>query len=234
MSYHFSRAMVAAYWQANSSGGTSSAPSNSTGMPDKSCKPDKTTDASTHSPSGMTLPHLTESHGVEWWIASLAASRASESAQIGTIQLRAESQDCRTPKAASFPTSSESSEKLNPLLPDLRTTQISLGEGSNIFSKSLQRWGSMRSGELYRRTPLGLPMSENGCGLRLPTPTAHNAKEGGYPAEHKRNTKGLGAVFGGKPNPEYVEWMMGFPIGWTALSGPGTPRFQLWRQAHGI
>jgi hypothetical protein len=48
-----------------------------------------------------------------------------------------------------------------------------------------------------------------------PTPTAHNAKEGGYPAEHLRNTPTLSAVVGGKLNPTWVEWLMGFPIGHT-------------------
>jgi hypothetical protein len=48
-----------------------------------------------------------------------------------------------------------------------------------------------------------------------PTPTAHNAKKGGYPAEHTRNTPTLSAVAGGKLNPMWVEWLMGFPINHT-------------------
>lgn len=51
-----------------------------------------------------------------------------------------------------------------------------------------------------------------------PTPTAHNAKEGGYPAEHTRNTPTLSAVAGGKLNPRWVEWLMGFPDNHTDLS----------------
>jgi hypothetical protein len=51
----------------------------------------------------------------------------------------------------------------------------------------------------------------------LPTPTAHNAKEGGYPSEHQRNTPTLAAVLGGKINPQYTEWMMGWPLDHTAL-----------------
>jgi hypothetical protein len=46
----------------------------------------------------------------------------------------------------------------------------------------------------------------------LPTPTAHNAKEGGYPAEHERNTPTLAAVAGGQLNPQWVSWLMGFPV----------------------
>jgi hypothetical protein len=76
-------------------------------------------------------------------------------------------------------------------------------------------------------------MNENASGLRLPTPTAHNAKEGNYPGERRRRTPPLGAVFGGKPNPEYVEWMMGWPIGWTALEGLETDKFRQWLDSHG-
>lgn len=50
-----------------------------------------------------------------------------------------------------------------------------------------------------------------------PTPTAHNAKEAGCPAEHTRNTPSLAAKAGGKLNPSWVEWLMGWPIDHTAL-----------------
>jgi len=59
-----------------------------------------------------------------------------------------------------------------------------------------------------------------------PTPTTHLAKEGGYPAEYTRNTPSLTAVAmesEGRPhssgylNPDWVEWLMGVPTGWTDL-----------------
>ena len=56
-------------------------------------------------------------------------------------------------------------------------------------------------------------------------PSAHNAKEGGYPAEYRLNTPTLTAQVisravkekkqPGTLNPEWVEWLMGFPSGWT-------------------
>ena len=67
--------------------------------------------------------------------------------------------------------------------------------------------------------------------LSWPTPTAHIAKEGGYPAEYNRNSPSITAVMlqreglphsSGKMNPEYLEWMMGVPIGWTELGCWGT------------
>ena len=59
-----------------------------------------------------------------------------------------------------------------------------------------------------------------------PTPTAHNAKEGAFPADYTRNTQTLCATATeseGKPhssgslNPQWVEWLMGYPSGWTDL-----------------
>lgn len=59
-----------------------------------------------------------------------------------------------------------------------------------------------------------------------PTPTAHLGQEGAYPAEYTRNTPTLTAVAtkaeglphsSGRLNPEWVEWLMGVPTGWTGL-----------------
>jgi hypothetical protein len=52
---------------------------------------------------------------------------------------------------------------------------------------------------------------------RWTTPTAHNVKEGGFPAEYERNTPTLAAQDGGSLNPTWVEWLMGWPLGWTDL-----------------
>jgi hypothetical protein len=39
---------------------------------------------------------------------------------------------------------------------------------------------------------------------------------------------------GGVPNPDWLEWMMGLPIGWTAPGALATDRFQAWCRLHGI
>lgn len=39
---------------------------------------------------------------------------------------------------------------------------------------------------------------------------------------------------GGRLNPDWTEWLMSFPIGWTDLKPLGTPRFQVWCALHGI
>lgn len=52
---------------------------------------------------------------------------------------------------------------------------------------------------------------------KFPTPTSHNSKEGAYPAEYTRKTPSLATHAGGKLNPMWVEWLMGWLLGWTDL-----------------
>jgi hypothetical protein len=51
--------------------------------------------------------------------------------------------------------------------------------------------------------------------LSLPTPAARDWKDCAAPSEYERNTPGLAARAGGKLNPQWVEWLMGVPIGWS-------------------
>ena len=68
---------------------------------------------------------------------------------------------------------------------------------------------------------------------QYPTPTCHNAKEGDYPAEHARRTPSLATHAGGKLNPMWVEWLMGWPLGWTDLKPLETDKYHYARQQHG-
>jgi hypothetical protein len=67
----------------------------------------------------------------------------------------------------------------------------------------------------------------------FPTPTKQDAANNGGPSQHVRNTPPLNAVAGGALNPEWVEWLMGWPIGWTALDALATDKFQQWLNSHG-
>ena len=59
----------------------------------------------------------------------------------------------------------------------------------------------------------------------FPTPTATDYKRNGSPSEYNRSSLTLGAIasqtssISGKLNPQWVEWLMGFPVGWTELKG---------------
>ena len=73
-----------------------------------------------------------------------------------------------------------------------------------------------------------------------PTPPAHNGNEMDSPAEKLRHTPSLTHQARGgdttQPkhlNPEWVEWLMGWPIGWTDLKPLATDKFQRWQNLHG-
>jgi hypothetical protein len=62
-----------------------------------------------------------------------------------------------------------------------------------------------------------------GASVRIfPTPTCNDAKNNNPPSqrtENGRHSDQLNVVAGGSLNPSWVEWLMGFPIGWTADIG---------------
>jgi len=62
----------------------------------------------------------------------------------------------------------------------------------------------------------------------LPTPTCQDAKNNGGKAQTERNTPPLNAVVGGALNPVWVEWLMGWPLGWTDCGASETARFRSW------
>ena len=66
----------------------------------------------------------------------------------------------------------------------------------------------------------------------LPTPTCQDAANNGGKAQTERNTPPLNAVVGGALNPVWVEWLMGWPLGWTDLKHSATARFRSWLRQH--
>jgi hypothetical protein len=73
-----------------------------------------------------------------------------------------------------------------------------------------------------------------------PTPTAMNftggaamCKWGGAGARAKLKTMFTPEEINGQLNPEWVEWLMGWPIGWTDLKPLAMDKFQEWLQQHG-
>jgi hypothetical protein len=80
-----------------------------------------------------------------------------------------------------------------------------------------------RGGAIQRRHEAGkqLMLSMVAVDRVWPTPTAHIAKEGGYPAEYQRQTPLLTAQALNDPSrrgtlsPRWVELLMGYPLDWT-------------------
>lgn len=67
----------------------------------------------------------------------------------------------------------------------------------------------------------------------LPTPTVQDASNNGGPAQMERNALPLNAVAGGALNPTWVEWLMGWPLGWTDCGASATDKFRQWCGSHG-
>ena len=63
----------------------------------------------------------------------------------------------------------------------------------------------------------------------IPTPVASNWKN----RETSQHSRDLQKYVGGTLNPNWIEWLMGYPIGWTALEPLEMARFQLWLEQHG-
>lgn len=66
-----------------------------------------------------------------------------------------------------------------------------------------------------------------------PTPPSRDWKDGKNPKEYGRHSPALGVKVGGQLNPLWVAWLMGWPIGWTALEPLATDKFQQWLEKHG-
>jgi hypothetical protein len=75
-----------------------------------------------------------------------------------------------------------------------------------------------------------------------PTPTVRDYKDSGDNLNlyrHERQSGQLGIVVkrgdptGGQLNPTFVEWLMGWPLGWTDLKPLAMDKFREWLQQHG-
>lgn len=66
----------------------------------------------------------------------------------------------------------------------------------------------------------------------LPTPTA--ADTGHRTKPYAQVGTPLSMEAGGSLNPTWVEWLMGWPLGWTDLKALETAKFQQWQRLHGV
>ena len=129
-----------------------------------------------------------------------------------------------------------------------KTPQLWLFEGLESSLETWPRWGMMQNGECFL-----LPMLEHSTSAResgsWPTPrksliaaactmaTVANIKNprGNLEevifsrAENKQDADFLKSGV----NPEFCEWLMVWPIGWTGLEPLATDNFQQWQNLHG-
>ena len=216
----------------------------------------KLTESYIDSLSGTTLPHSTDIPGAEKSMSSAVDSPVRTSAAPGNVQalldLEAAYGERWHASLAKFDHDSSS----------WKTHQCSLLGDWEPFSETWPRWGMMQNGECSERAMPEHPTSEiesgswptptvcgnynrkgasatSGDGLATavkmwPTPTCQDAKNNGAPSQTNRNTKPLNAEVGGALNPNWVEWLMGWPIGWTDLKPLEMDKFQQWLRSHSI
>jgi hypothetical protein len=300
MSWHFSLALEAAFSAASSSAGAPSAPWNSAPIAPKSSCSARMTGTCHRSPSGMMFVPSTDVRGAElltWYLAGFPVQTSAPPAEAPASPESSPAYGWRWPG---------SSARYDRATRSWRTRQCSLLEGSDVYSETWPRWGSMRDGELcLLKTPV-LFTYERGSGLlptptaneggynqspsphaavrptlstmarrnliRIPTPRANDAeKRGQIDAENPRN--GLAGFVRRLPtprasdgekcsslsqkrqmdgrkadslpeitrretgsgllNPTWVEWLMGWPLGWTALEPLEMDRYREWFSWHG-
>ncbi len=119
----------------------------------------------------------------------------------------------------------------------LKTSQLYESAGCPLSSATFTRAGTMRSGTVYPLQPSAPVTSGIGSswsrGLH-PTPTATpygsgqngiNGRGGEFerPSAKTPSLWSMARSMGGKLDPLWLEWAMGFPANWTELEGLETP-----------
>ncbi len=236
MSWLFSQALVAEYSAANSSDGAPSALSNTTPTPQAFLWHDKTTDAWKRFPSGLTCEPLTDDRGeglLTWFREGFLAPtyRSQKTTPRGFKEKRADcGLKCRVLLA-----------KLDPDTFLWKTVQPSLFEVSETFCETWPGWGMMRNGECWELATPDCLTGGTESGL-LPTPRTSLHKQRWFyiRKQYKGNLEEIAMLpaythlVGKSINPAWLEWMMGWVIGWAGLAPLATDKFQQWLRSHGV
>jgi len=234
MSWLFSQALVEEYSVANSWDGAPSAPLSVMPTPHKFSRNDKTIEPCRLSRFGLTCAVLTVNRGEALLMWYLAAFRARTSPfKVAVLASRANDQGFGKRWL-------ESSATFDLTLSGWKTPQCSSHEVLPWSSVILPKWGMTRSGVVYQRLNAVRPINakEFGC---WPTPTASMAKGSslksltrkcGRDRTRDRLDHAVMASDGGHLNPEWVEWLMGWPRGWTGLKPLETDRYREWWRGH--
>ncbi len=251
MSWHFLPELVVDYLDPSCLGGTPSARWKKKNTAGRCSSDARGTVCYPCSRSGTMYSHFEESLGAKKLISSLLASPASPSRRP------ANTLDPPT-IATSGPTPSGSYARWDRDSCCWRTYQLSLLTRTLVrFSGSWPRSGTMLDGIVFPRRPSVPLTAETDYGL-WPTPRSRDWKGKGkdcldravkmWPTPQARacntmakckrgsNSPGgtpLPVAAGGTLNPPWVAWLMGWPIGWTALEPLATDRFQRWLSLHG-
>ena len=216
MSWLFSQALVAEFLGESCLDGEPSAQSSGSPTQQAYLPPDKMTVFSRLSRFGMTYKPLTEDRGEALLTSYLAAFRAK------TSPLPEKAQELTESAAERGDTWRGSLAKFDPVTSSWKTAQHSLLGDSDECSVTWPRSGMTANGQCWELPMLGRRTSVTGFGF-WPTPRTAGmcGGTGSWELLNKNTTpeeaKQMGAGNGGKLNPTWVEWLMGWPLGWTDL-----------------
>ena len=255
MSYTSSQELEAESSPGISTGTDALEPSKSTPTRNKSSSRAKKTERSRPSPSSATFAHSMLDPSEDVLTSFLAAFPARTSAAPAIEQAS------QAPAPGSGKSSHGWFAKLSPTKSEWKTPQTSLLGDSELFSETWPRWGSMRDGVCYLQPTLAHTICVSASGSLLPTLTVNGNNNRPYPGKKSgyglatavallptlttiglnggSNSRRATAKRGEPPthigplNPDWCEWFMGFPVGWTVFTALETPKFHEWQQQHG-
>lgn len=244
MSWLFSQALGEEFLAATCFDGAQFAPLNVMPTPHKFWRNDKMMEFSQLSRFGLTCAVLTESHGAELLMWYLEDFHARTSAQ------QEKEKEFQEKKAVCGRKWQELLAKYSHDTHTWKTAQCSLLADSELFSETWPRWGTMQNGDAYRRQSVAPITKETEYGF-WPTPlrsprdscltmdaALQNQKLGtcrqtslSCVVAEKENDAGR-HIPDGHLSPGWVEWLMGWPIGWTDLQPLAMDKFREWQRQH--
>ena len=246
MSWLFSQALVVEYSVAICWDGEPYAPLNVMPTPHRFWRNDKPMDYSRLSQFGLTCAVLTDAHGeaLLTWFRGDFLARTSLPQETGMESMAA--------VRGSGNKWQELSMRYDPNTSTWKTHQCLWEEDLPWFSVILPKWGMTRAGVLWELLILAPHINETGSGSlpkiqaasttrKWPTPVASMSKgssmaaltrKSGADRSNDRLDHAVMALDGGHLNPEWTEWLMGWPIGWTDLKPLEMDKFLSWHRQH--
>jgi hypothetical protein len=254
MSWHYLQGQEAESWEGSCLDGAPDALSRLIPIADPSCLPDNETKCYPSSRYGMMSVRLTDAFGMGLLMSSPEDSLVKTSAQ------RVKVQDSPVRVQDFFSKCCESLRRYSLTLSSRKTVRNYVPRDSALWSKGLPAWGMTVNGACWELGTSVRLIIEIACGYwpkdvqelmiayrkkYLPTPRCHDATTPGiseinsewlhpciaammhWPTNNPQKREG------GESNPEWIEWYMGWPIGWTDLRPLGMDKYQQWRRSHG-
>jgi hypothetical protein len=112
----------------------------------------------------------------------------------------------------------------NPNKHFMRFPTVTVQDSENDGGESQYLRNTIPLNALVKRMPTVVSKSESGGRLGL---------DGGIGARAMMTEEEVKQLTGGSLNPDWTEWLMGWPIGWTALQPLEMDRYRKWLHSHG-